>query len=552
LEPSKLCKPQRQQKIAFRGIKKSQKTKLFAEIVMVTLLMGIFLLPATTASPTTSIETLKISGTIRAYTSPTFGNSSNSNATIAGNTALLSIPVQDTLGIQGYIFSSNITGNMGNSTYTVLAGMSTSVTINASIVMPPAGNHVAVQWFANNTDGTWGSSSLFTLTSYFSNGLTIIGNQIFTASGIPVTLKGMDYTYFILTGGEGGSWMMPDGSIQWTTNPMSTTGVANLLNFMQASNATVVRVLMTVQFWLDNSNNYQSNLEYFITQAANRGIYTDLVFWNNNATDSTPSGVLPWDDAGNGYLTNSNDFVNLWGNVSNTLKNYSSVLFELWNEPNSITTSDEAVWFNVSQQCIDRIRSTGATQPLIIQWGVQLSYDFYAGQSEQLGVRGDMSWVFSYPLADPSGNLIYSQHIYAGNNNGFYTSNGYTMVSDYSNILYALTEEQVFAVAAIHPVFIGEIGDNLYDTTTTTDTVYINGVATHLEQDVYFNNTLALLDQNGIGYAGWAAPPWRSGSGTAFGYVMAGEANYTLDNSGVILVEHMGGINYKVWLSIQA
>jgi hypothetical protein len=33
---------------------------------------------------------------------------------------------------------------------------------------------------------------------------------------------------------------------------------------------------------------------------------------------------------------------------------------------------------------------------------------------------------------------------------------------------------------------------------------------------------------------------------------MAGEANYTSDNSGVILVEHMGGINYKVWLSIQA
>jgi hypothetical protein len=63
MKPSELCKPKRQKKIAFRGISKSQKTKLFAEIAVMTLLIGIFLFPSTYASSTASI-TLQGSGTI--------------------------------------------------------------------------------------------------------------------------------------------------------------------------------------------------------------------------------------------------------------------------------------------------------------------------------------------------------------------------------------------------------------------------------------------------------------------------------------------------------
>jgi hypothetical protein len=52
----------------------------------------------------------------------------------------------------------------------------------------------------------------------------------------------------------------------------------------------------------------------------------------------------------------------------------------------------------------------------------------------------------------------------------------------------------------------------------------------------------------GIGYAGFAAPPWRSG-GTMWGYVIGGAANYTLNTAGVILVNHMGGTSYTNWLN---
>jgi len=357
--------------------------------------------------------------------------------------------------------------------------------------------------------------------------LHISGNQVLTANGTPLDLKGMDYTYFLNS--ENGSWMMPDGSIKWAT--WSTRGVSDFLNFMQASNATVVRCYLTVQYWLDNSNNYQSNLEYFITQAANRGIYTDLVFYRNNATDSEPDGFLPWNDAGNNVLNSSADFVNLWGNVSTTLKSYPTVMFELWNEP----TGNEATWFGVAQQCINDIRSTGATQPIVIQWDDQINYNFYAGYSGSVGDVSGMSWVFNYSLNDPLGNLIYSTHIYSSTGYGIYNSSTNSTVTDYPDILYALSQTDVLAVAAVHPVFIGEIGDDLWGNTT--------------DQDIFFNNTLTLLDDNNIGYAGFAAPPWTSA--TEWGLVESGVSNYTLNDAGVILVNHLGGMTYTDWLSLQ-
>jgi len=357
--------------------------------------------------------------------------------------------------------------------------------------------------------------------------LHISGNQILTANGTPLILKGMDYTYFMDS--EGGSWMMPDGSIEWMTNPMDKTGVADFLDFMQASNCNVVRLHLTVQYWLDNSNNYQSNLEYFITQAANRGIYTEMDFYRNNATGGEPVGYLPWQDAGNNVLNSSADFVNLWGNVSATLKNYPTVMFELWNEP----SGNEALWFNVTQQCINNIRSTGATQPIVIQWDVCIYFNFYAGYSPA-GVGSSMNWVTDYPLNDPSGNLIYSTHLYR--NNFFNSSNGYQQVYSYSDMHYVLSACGVLSVAATHPVFIGEIGCSLWATDEGNEMTW-------------YNNTLTILEQNRIGYAGFAAPPWRSEE--QWGLVYAGLANYTLDAAGVILVNHISGMNYTDWLNLQ-
>jgi hypothetical protein len=409
-------KPQRQQKIAFGGITKSQKSELFAEFAVATLLMGLFLLPGTTASQITAIATLNNSGTIISAIS----------------------------------------------------------------------------------------------------GLTVKENQILTLSGKPLILKGMGYTYFVNAANPtSGTWTMPDGSM---VNSWSITGINETLNFMEASNSNVVRVFMTVEYWLRNTNNFQSHIEYFITQAAAHGIYTDLTFWNTNATNTEPNGILPWND-GNHILNSSADFVNLWGNISTTLKNYPTAIFELWNEPQSNDPSDETLWFNVTQQCINRIRSVGATQLIVIQWNYQLNYDFYSKW------MSGMEWVFTHPLSDPCGNLIYSTHIYEYTWTGFYDSSSGQEVTDYANINTALTACSVYAVAAVHPVFIGEIGCSNWDLGNQT---------------IYYNNTLTLLDQHGIGYCAFAAPPWSSAM--HWGLVELGVANYTLNSAGVILVNHLGEI----------
>ena len=358
--------------------------------------------------------------------------------------------------------------------------------------------------------------------------LHVSGNKILTDSGSPANLKGMGYTYFIDS--ENGSWMLPDGSINWLT--WDTNDVTDFLNFMQASNVTVVRCGLTVQFWLDNSNNYQSNLEYFISQASDRGIYTDLTFWRNNATGQEPSGVLPWNDHGNNVLGSSVDFVNLWGNFTTTLKNYPTALFELWNEPNSISSSDEKAWFDTAQQCINRIRSTGATQPIIIQWGLGIGFDFQQNKDPESIFFSDMTWLNSFPLTDRLGNLIFSTHLYR---NQFYNSlNNNYQVYSYSDMLYALNITGLLSIASIHPVFIGEIG--------------YNNLATDLNNEAeWYNSTLAILDQYGIGYAGFAAPPWTSS--LQWGLVESGVPNYVLDEAGLILVSHLGGINYSDWLN---
>jgi hypothetical protein len=377
------------------------------------------------------------------------------------------------------------------------------------------------------------------------SGLSVKGNKL-CANGAPLILKGMDYKYFAFN--ESGSWMLPSGTIE--VNTWDSTAVQDTLNFMQASNCNALRLMLCVQFWLDNSHNYQSNIEYVITQAASRGIYTDLTFYNNNPYEGQVLNVNPWEDPGNNVLNSSADFVNLWGNVSSTLKGYPTVIFELWNEP----SGNEAEWFSVAQQCITRIRDVGAVQPINIMYYLGVAYDWGNGGVNWLnGVspRFDMSWVNAYPLSDPLGNLIYSTHLYRFS---FYnssvreaglTQSGYQEIYSYSNMLYGLNVTGVLSVAAVHPLVIFEMG-------------YNNWAYDPANESTWFNATLTILDQYGIGYCDFALPPptpsmqqWslvQTGEPPHDDWTGSGVANYTLDAAGVILVNHMGGMNYSDYL----
>lgn len=350
--------------------------------------------------------------------------------------------------------------------------------------------------------------------------LHISGNQVLMANGTVLNLRGVDYSYFIDS--EGGSWMLSDGNIEFTTNPMDIVGVSDFLNLMQAWNVTIIRVPFTMRFWIDNSKNFQSNIEYFITQAAHRGIYVDFCATCNN-------GPLPWKASDNTALKSSAEFVDMWGNIGNTLKNYPSVMFELLNEPDPADSS----WFTVAQQCIVKMRSVGASQPIIIQWGTGL-YDEFNGPA---GGFSWQNWVTAYSLTDPLGNIIYSEHIYTQNNINNYTTGSRVYYGDIADIQQMLTDNLVLQTAALHPVFIGEFGCDLYAADLQTEYQF-------------FNNTLTLLNEYGIGYAIEASPPWHDS--TEWGLVQYGVANYALDEAGVIAVQHMGGMNYSDYLALKS
>jgi hypothetical protein len=379
------------------------------------------------------------------------------------------------------------------------------------------------------------------------NDLHVKGKQVFTANGTPIILKGMDYSFFAFN--EGGSWMLPSGTIE--LNTWDTTAIRDTLDFMQASNCNDLVLYLCVQLWVDNSNNYQSNIEYVITQAAARGIYTDVTFYNNNPTESPPPPVNPWDDTGNNVINSIADFVNLWGNVSTTLKNYSSVLFELWNEPGG----NEAEWFNVTQQCITRIRSVGAEQPINIMYGTGVAYDWGNKGFNWINENDyNMTYVNTYPLSDPLGNLIYSTHLYrfsffnSSVSEAHLTQSGFQEVYSYSDMLYALNVTGVLGVAALHPLVVFEMG-------------YDNWAVDPANELTWFNATLTILDHYGIGYCAWALPPpseaMQEWSLVQIGvppnnyWTGSGVANYALDTPGIILVNHIGGISYSVWLQNQ-
>ena len=346
-----------------------------------------------------------------------------------------------------------------------------------------------------------------------SNSLTVNGTYIKNSSGNIVHLRGVDYSYFI--DGPLGSWTLSNGNIEWNT--WDTTAIANNLDTLKSWGVNCIRVSTTVQWWVDNTNNFRSNIGYFLNQTLQRGIYVEFVYWRNNQNEGQVSMPYPPYDSNNGYISSQSDFVNLWTSTASVLKAYPNAIFELWNEPvgDGSTTAMNS-WFSTTQLCINAIRATGSTNLIVVQWAYGVADQFN-------GFVADMSWVTNYPLSDSAGNIVYSTHLYSHPNN-FYNGNTGAYYSSITDVTRALTDTLILQVAASHPVFIGEIGCSLSASDMTTEYAW-------------YNNTLSLLDQYGISYAGWAWAPWNTN--TQWGLIMAGQSNYAPSQAGQILQQQI-------------
>ncbi|MFA5365510.1 MAG: cellulase family glycosylhydrolase [Candidatus Bathyarchaeia archaeon] len=452
-------------------------------------------------------------------TPPTIGTIT-ANATRTGNTTQLSIPLNVTSGLDFVTVEQNVSGTVSNSTWYNLND-ATNSTFLYNFTMPTG--TVQARVFVNSTTNIWSTSALYNFTSVsILNGLVVVGNKIYNSENEEVYLQGGDYTYFIDNGA--GTWVGADGT--FTFNVWNEAAMREDVDFVRSMNGTIIRVLATTKWWVEDTNNFKSNLETMISYCDLHDIIVDFTFWRNNGSNSTmPSLPYPPFDPDNGVISSPDDFIELWSNVSNALKGHKNVMFELWNEP----YVDEAGWFNVTQYCVDAIRATGAMQPIILQHGLTLGYDF-ASYPSMAGTQGaDFQWAWDYPISDDAANLVYSMHLYRDGMRN--SAEGYWTQYSYEDVLFLFNVTRTLELAQSKPVYFGEIGHNLWASDQGNETAY-------------FNNTLSILTEYNIGFAVWALPPWTTHWG-----IFATGANYTLNSVGVMLRDYMGGMNYTAWLA---
>jgi hypothetical protein len=466
----------------------------------------------------------------------------------AGETANIAInwqaPNGATLNNAVSILESNTTGTKTNSTAISLSGA--AAWGNTTITMPNVNDVVSLTFYGNDSNNLWRSTNTV-LAKIYSNDMAvwIEGNKAFNGNGTQVNpFKGYDYTY--LMDDANGSWMNPtDGSIDWSIYDESL--VNKTLNFLVASHNTpgtpCIRLLMTVEFWMDNNSSYRTHITRFIELAQARNIYVIPCFWRvySLETSGTPT-YFPWNPytTANAWVNTTADFTNVWTNFANANKAYNNWMPDYWNEPflNSTTATE---WWGTSQNITNAIRSLGILSPINVGAAPNngpLTYDFNSGYTEGFGSTSYVGYAW-FPTAlaslnDTSNNFMYDMHCYR--NNAYESGNPGWYAWNESSVFSWLNQTQVINASKNYVINIGEIGSN-------------NGMTNRTEELAWYNNTLHIFDDYGIGYQQWAAPPWSIGSTSyTWGFVNFNQANFTLTDIGQVWLTHLGGTTYSVYL----
>ena len=175
------------------------------------------------------------------------------------------------------------------------------------------------------------------------------------------------------------------------------------------------------------------------------------------------------------------------------------MIFEIFNGP-----SLSRAWARnrrctigvASGRRVDAIRSTGATQPIVIQWdyGIWCNLNFSAPRN----AGATMDWVEKNPFHDPLGNLVYSFHIYRYHGSFHYSLPERKNVWEYGDIRKGLELCLVDNVLRKlnKPVICGEIGANMWCR------------GEELKRELAcLENSLKIFGELGIGYVVWV---WTS------------------------------------------
>lgn len=252
----------------------------------------------------------------------------------------------------------------------------------------------------------------------------VVGNNLVDASGRAVRLRGVNRSGTEFACAQG--WGFFDG-------PTDAASITRMLEWK----INTVRVPLNESCWLGINNvstqfggaNYRAAIQQWVTRLHEAGLLVILdLHWSAPGTTlATAQTEMP----------NADHSANFWRSVATTFKNDPAVIFDAFNEPhlidwacwrNGCTTSEG--WRAVGMQTlVDTIRSTGATQPIVLSgrhWG------------------GDLSqWLVHVPM-DPAGQLVAGAHIY-----NFSTCNS-----------VSCWDASIAPVAAKFPVVTSELGSD--------------------------------------------------------------------------------------------
>lgn len=319
-----------------------------------------------------------------------------------------------------------------------------------------------------------------------SPGVFVSGNRLVDSSGGTVVLKGVNRSgseYACVDG-----WGFFDGPVDQAS-----------VDAMASWRINAVRVPLNSACWLGiseqlaNGNTsyagaaYQEAIADYVDLLTANGMYVILeLHWTGCGSNPCLANWLkPMPERAHATA--------FWASVATRFKDDTSVLFDLFNEPQGIDWAcwrdggctvfegDQANEFTVEgmQPMVDAVREAGArTQPILLG-GLQYAND----------MRG---WLANLP-SDPSNALVASVHLY-NFNSPCPTMAGSQSAADAIECFTSSSYNSIEDIAKQHPVVFGELGQD------------------GCRSD-FVDPMLKWLDERGFGVLGWA---WNKADCSSF------------------------------------
>lgn len=314
--------------------------------------------------------------------------------------------------------------------------------------------------------------------------LRVSGNKLVDGDGRVVQLRGVNRNSPEVL-------CMATGRTSYFLGPTDAASVAAIKSW----GANVVRLPVNEDCWLGRHGlpasgtaaDYRAQLTSYtrLLVAGGLNVIVDVHFAETTVAGVTTGsyGAAPMLDKAYGAT--------LWRSIATTFRGDKAVLFDLYNEPHSITWEcwrDGCGDYAGMAELVAAVRSTGATNPIVLtgpSWGNELT-----------------RWLTFRP-ADPAHNLVAGVHIYP--ESGCATRE--------------CVDARILPVAAAAPVVVGEFGDR--------DCL-----------GPFLSALPSWADPNGIGYVAFT---WNVSPVPCAGYHLITAFDGTPTPAGAVFRDHLRG-----------